>query len=298
MSADIRLNATAVWRLAIFVLNALAFILIGLQLPQIIEALPQYSIYTLAEDAIVIAGTVILVRLVWVMGVWQILRWIGGKKTKQTFAHWREALVIGWSGMRGLISLAAALSLPMTIFDDSPFPARALVMFLSFAVILATLVIQGLSLGGLIRLVGLKDDDASDREERLARAEAANAAIAAIDGLAETPALPHDILDRLRQLYANRLTRLNEEEDGDPDNPSNADFSDAVRLAAIAAEHGALLTLKKSRTISDETWRMLQRELDMAEFSIRRRKPSYSHASWLDLTRDPKSAKRKLRSGA
>ncbi len=286
ISADIRLNSGAVWRLAIFVLNALAFVLIGLQLPQIVAELPQYSLLTLGEDASVIAGTVILVRLVWIMTISQILRWAGAKK--ESTLDWRESLVIGWSGMRGLISLAAALALPETVDGGTPFPARALIMFLSFAVILATLVIQGLSLGALIRLVKLKDDNGAEAEESLARAEAANAAIGVIDRLAETPALPRDVLDRVRLIYINRLAQLNEGGDPNPDSPSNADFADAVRLAAIAAERKAVLTLHRSRTLGDETWRTIQRELDLAEYTLRTRRPSYSQATWLDLARRTK----------
>ncbi len=286
ISADIRLNSGAVWRLAIFVLNALAFVLIGLQLPQIVAELPQYSLLTLGEDASVIAGTVILVRLVWIMTISQILRWAGAKK--ESTLDWRESLVIGWSGMRGLISLAAALALPETVNGGTPFPARALIMFLSFAVILATLVIQGLSLGALIRLVKLKDDNGAEAEESLARAEAANAAIGVIDRLAETPALPRDVLDRVRLIYINRLAQLNEGGDPNPDSPSNADFADAVRLAAIAAERKAVLTLHRSRALGDETWRTIQRELDLAEYTLRTRRPSYSQATWLDLTRRTK----------
>jgi CPA1 family monovalent cation:H+ antiporter len=286
ISADIRLNSGAVWRLAIFVLNALAFVLIGLQLPQIVAELPQYSLLTLGEDASVIAGTVILVRLVWIMTLSQIIRW--GSTKKESTLDWRESLVIGWSGMRGLISLAAALALPETVNGGTPFPARALIMFLSFAVILATLVIQGLSLGALIRLVKLKDDNGAEAEESLARAEAANAAIGVIDKLAETPALPRDVLDRVRLLYINRLAQLNEGGDPNPDSPSNADFADAVRLAAIAAERKAVLTLHRSRALGDETWRTIQRELDLAEYTLRTRRPSYSQATWLDLARRTK----------
>ncbi len=286
ISADIRLNSGAVWRLAIFVLNALAFVLIGLQLPQIVAELPQYSLLTLGEDASVIAGTVILVRLVWIMTLSQIIRW--GSTKKESTLDWRESLVIGWSGMRGLISLAAALALPETVDGGTPFPARALIMFLSFAVILATLVIQGLSLGALIRLVKLRDDSGAEAEESLARAEAANAAIGVIDKLAETPALPRDVLDRVRLVYINRLAQLNEGGDPNPDSPSNADFADAVRLAAIAAERKAVLTLHRSRALGDETWRTIQRELDLAEYTLRTRRPSYSQATWLDLTRRTK----------
>ncbi len=283
LKPDIRLAASAVWRVAIFVLNALAFVLIGLQLPQIVAALPGYSITTLAIDAGVIAGTVILVRLVWVVGVSQTLRRLGGAGARARIGDWKENLIIGWSGMRGLVSLAAALSLPETIDGGGPFPARALVLFLAFSVILATLVVQGLSLGALIRLLGLTGDEAAEREEQTARIEAANAAIAAIDRLAETPALPRDVLDRLRALYSNRIGELTG--DHNDENPSNADFADAVRLTALAAERKAVIALRHRRVIGDSVLHTVQRELDLIETALKRRRPSYSQATWLDLAR-------------
>ncbi len=283
IAADVRLSGTAVWRLVIFLLNAVAFVLIGLQLPGIVAELKGFSTIRLAEDAAIIGCTVIVVRLAWVMGLSQTLRLIGGVKARRKIGDWREALVIGWSGMRGLVSLAAALALPQTIADGSAFPARALILFLSFSVILATLVVQGLSLGTLIRLVGLKNDDSEEQEERLARIEGATAAIAAIDKLAETPALPRDILDRQRSFYLGRLQLATDEGQTGSTNISNSDFADAVMLTAIHAERQAVLALRQRLVIGDEALRKIQRELDLAEITVKRRRPAYSQATWLDI---------------
>lgn len=287
LTADTRLSSGVIWRLAIFILNAVAFVLIGLQLPNILSALSGYSLVILAEDAAVIAGTVILVRLAWVMGVWQTMRLL---RRRAPFPNWREALVIGWSGMRGLVSLAAALALPETTGGGAPFPARALVLFLSFAVILATLVVQGLTLGLLVRVLGVDDDGVTDREERLARIEAANAAIAVIDRLAETPALPRDALDRIRLIYTTRAQQLVEDAGANPGNPSNADFSDAVRLAAVAAERETVLRLRHDRVIGDEVLRRIERDLDLTELAVKRHRPAYSKATWLKLAHNPGGA--------
>jgi CPA1 family monovalent cation:H+ antiporter len=287
ITADVRLSGTIVWRLVIFLLNAVAFILIGLQLPGIVAELRDFSTIRLAEDAAIIGGTVIGVRLVWVMTLSQTVRFLGGARARRNIGDWREALVIGWSGMRGLVSLAAALALPHTIADGSVFPARALILFLSFSVILATLVVQGLSLGLLIRLVGLKDDDREDQEERMARIEGANAAIAAIDRLAETPALPREVLDRQRQVYLDRLQQANDDGQSGTSDRSNSDFADAVLLTAIHAERHALLALRQRQALGDETLRKIQRELDLAEITIKRRRPAYSKATWLDIAHHP-----------
>lgn len=282
LNAETRLQAGAVWSLAIFILNALAFVLIGLQLPQILEDLAGYSILRLLTDGAIIAGTVIAIRLAWVAGAYLILRLEGAAKARRYFAGWRELTVIGWSGMRGLVSLAAALALPGTIADGSPFPARALILFLAFSVVFATLVVQGLTLGGLIRLLEVGDDGADDEEERLARIEAATAAICAIDSLAENPALPRDVLDRLRILYVGRIEQADSGH-GRSSDPSNADFLDAARLAAIAAEREAILRLRHDRKIGDVPMHKIERELDLLELTIKRRQPTYSRVTWIDL---------------
>jgi hypothetical protein len=126
-------------------------------------------------------------------------------------------------------------------------------------------------------------DEAGTREEQTARVEAAAAAIAAIDKLAENPALPRDVLDRLRALYSNRIGELTR--DRDDDNPSNADFADAVRLTALAAERKAVIALRHRRVIGDSVLHAVQRELDLIETALKRRRPSYSQATWLDLAR-------------
>jgi len=284
LTADARLGGSAVWRLVIFVLNALAFVLIGVQLPQILADLKDYSIATLAVDGAVIAGTTILVRLAWVIGVSQILRLISPAKRKQNVVNWREATVIGWSGMRGLVSLAAALALPETRVDGAPFPARALVLFLSFAVILGTLVAQGLTLGALVRFVGLDHDSGDEEEERLARIAGANAAIAAIDALAENPALPKEVLDRVRYLYSARVPQLSSELQAAAASPSHGDFADAVRLAAIAAERKAVLALRRGRSIGDTALHRIQQDLDLLELAIKSRRRGYSQTTWIDLS--------------
>ena len=284
LTADARLGGAVVWRTTIFILNALAFVLVGLQLPQILNDLRDYPIATLATDGAAIAGTAILVRLVWVVGISQTLRLVSRRSHRERFGSWREALVIGWSGMRGLVSLAAALALPETTADGLPFPARPLVLFLAFAVILGTLVAQGLTLSSLVRLVGLDHDSGDDEEEREARMAAAKAAIDAIDALAENPALPKEVLDRVRYLYSARISQLSSDLESSPDQPSHGDFADAVRLAAIAAERKAVLVLRRTQTIGDAALHRVQQDLDLLELAIKRRRASYAQASWVDLS--------------
>ncbi len=283
LSPEARLTGSAVWQLAIFILNAIGFILIGLQLPGIVADLPEYSVITLAIDGGAIAAAAIVVRLVWVMAVTGIVNWIAPGR-QGDIRGWRESLVVSWSGMRGLVSLAAALALPETTDSGAPFPARALVLFLAYSVILATLVVQGLSLGALIRALGVKEDGASADEERLARTETANAAIAALDQLAENPAIPRDVIDHVRMHYISRLNQLHEEDATGANTPSNAGLLDAVRLAAIAAERKALLAPRLRRAVGDGPLHTIQQELDLLETALRRRGPNSVEAARIELS--------------
>ena len=143
-------------------------------------------------------------------------------------------------------------------------------------------MIQGLSLGTVIRMLRIEGDPEAEREERLARIEAANAALVAIDRLAETPSMPREELDRLRVLYVTRLQQWS----GDPhasDDPSNADFADAVRLATVAEERRVVLDLRHRHVIGDDALRTIQGELDLIESAVKRRRPTYSAATWREL---------------
>jgi Na+/H+ antiporter len=161
-----RLQAYAFWELVIFLLNGLIFALIGLQLRSIVERLSEteYGAAQLVLYAVLISLAVILVRFLWVFSAAYSPRWENRSlRWPDPLPSPHAATVIAWSGMRGVISLAAALSLPLTVESDAPFPGRDLILFLTFAVILATLVVQGLSLPALIR--GLEDDGTAEREE-------------------------------------------------------------------------------------------------------------------------------------
>jgi CPA1 family monovalent cation:H+ antiporter len=267
LSADKRLNGTAVWKLVIFILNSLAFILIGLRLPQILGELSDYAIGSLIADGAIIAGTVILVRLGWVMGAFMVLRLEGGR-ARRYFASWREALIVGWSGMRGPVSLAAAFALPLATDAGAAFPARALILFLAFAVIFGTLVVQGLTLGLLIRLLRVEDDGVTEQEERLARLEAAAAAIAVIDRMAEASAIAGNVLDELRLHYAGRLGHLGGEKAQGSETSFDPSLVNSARLAAIQAERDVLFKLRHDRKIGDEAFHKVERDLDLSELTI------------------------------
>ncbi|HEX6667969.1 MAG TPA: sodium:proton antiporter [Gemmatimonadales bacterium] len=256
MPARLRIPSYAVWEVAVFVLNALAFILVGLQLKPILAQLGRAELLEYAGVAGAICATVILTRVVWVLGT-HALR---GPHTPQGR---RGAMVVAWCGMRGTVTLAAALALP------AGFPYRDLVLFTSFLVVLGTLVIQGLTLKPLMTALGLEHDDAVEREVRLARVETLRAGAAALaDGVAGTEAAK-----LLLRQYEVRLAQAETRQGADEawgDAPR--DLS-AAALTATRAERRRLSELRADGTIGDDAFHRVEEELDRAELGAQAMDP-------------------------
>ncbi|UFP96734.1 Na+/H+ antiporter [Gloeobacter morelensis] len=275
MSPVTRIQAIAVWNMVVFVLNGLAFILIGLQLPTIVEGLTEYTPATLAFYATVASAAAILVRLVWVFLFAYGPRWLSASLRRRDPIAWRPVLVVGWTGMRGVVSLAAALAVPTLTASGAPFPQRNLILFLSFSVILVTLVLQGLTLPPLIRLLGLGDDGQGEREERFARQQAAAAALACIDTLvrerpAECAATP--LVAAMRQHYADRLRIYAEEVVAESSIHLTCKLAIEAELQhrLLAAERERVLQLRAEGLIDDEALLAIERDLDIEELRLAR----------------------------
>ena len=155
-----RMQAHGVWSTVIFVLNAMVFILIGLELPIVIEGLHNYSRADLIKYSVVISAVAIIVRLIWVFPLAYVPIWFKNRvRADNVNPTWKGPLIIGWAGMRGVVSLASALSVPLLLNEQTPFPHRNLILFLTFVVILVTLVFQGLTLPWVIRWVDILESD-------------------------------------------------------------------------------------------------------------------------------------------
>ena len=162
-----RLQAINVWATLVMILNALVFILIGLELPIIVAGLERYSVWEATVYGLIISALVIVIRMLWIYPVTFVPRWLSEKiRKREVHPGWKGPLVIGWAGMRGVVSLAAALSLPITTAANVNFPHRNLIIFITFVVILVTLVFQGLTLPYLIKLIKIKDVDAPMPDEQ------------------------------------------------------------------------------------------------------------------------------------
>jgi Na+/H+ antiporter len=261
-TSQVRLQGVAVWEIAQYLLNALLFVLIGLQLPIIVDALGEIPNARLIGYAALISATLIVVRFLWVLVVLQLPKWLAGQG-----ASLRGCLFLTWAGMRGAVSLAAALALPLTTDDGVPFPTRDLIVFLTFAVIVVTLVGQGLTLPLVIRLLRLEDDGSEGREEAKARIRAAEAALARLEELIEEPWVRDDTAERVRGAYRFRTDRFRARFDDGDDGAIESRSQDYQRLRRelLAAERGAILDLRRAGIISNDVWYRVERDLDLED---------------------------------
>ena len=269
LASDTRVLAGGVWQMAIFVINGLVFTLIGLHLPAILEALAGRPMVELIGLGLAISLTVILVRILWVYPATYLPRWLSAKlRARDPAPPPRVAFVVAWAGLRGIVSLAAALALPRLTQDGTPFPQRDLIIFLAFFVILVTLVGQGLSLPVVIRRLGISADRVGQREERTARSVAAEAALARLDAL-ETEWPDHrPLVDQLRTIYTHRTEHLPSDTDAIEELDQELVEHTRIRRAVIDAERDAILDLRDRGVISDEVLRLLQRDLDLEELRM------------------------------
>lgn len=253
IAARIRVPSYAVWEFAVFVLNVLAFILVGLQLRQIVQRVAWTQWIAVA---VAVCVAVIVARIVWVSGAAFISRWRcrpgTGRKAEDVVAlSGRAAAIVGWCGMRGIVTLAAALALPVQ------FPFRDLIFVTAFAVVLVTLVVQGMTLRPLINWLDVHDDGSVAREVRLARTESLRAALHAIERF---PGGAHR--DLLRHHYQLQLGEL------ESDTRNDGDGDARVLRVAMDAERKRLIELRDDGTIGDAAFQQVEQELDLKELNI------------------------------
>ncbi len=254
-----RLQANAIWSAWLFLLNGLVFILIGLQLPAILQEIATYSAWSLFVSASAVSGVVIVVRILWVFPATYLPRALSARlRRHDPYPSWRNVTVISWCGMRGIVSLAAALALPLSIDGGGDFPHRALILFLAFSVILVTLVVQGLTLTPLIKALGLSEEVAEE-EVMEARRLSLEAALIEIDKLAREGELSEAGVSLLRQRYRHMLRVLDESDE------EAGDLQGHSRLIGVAltAERRILRELMRNGVISDNIFRRLDRDLDL-----------------------------------
>ena len=260
--AGARLRTLAFWQSADFLLNSLLFLLVGLQLTNLVDEVDEKTLPTVAAEALVIAVVVLAVRLTWMLVVPAVahLRMVSREPTSLP-----ERLLLGWSGMRGAVSLAAALAIPASV------PERELTILLVYGTVLVTLVVPGLTLARLTRALGLSQSKQRRRHEVEARMRLTHAALERFDELGEHGDLPPEDLERLRDRYQARLDRLRERLEAAGGHPDHRTEAAQAQIEALDAERDVLSEMRRERAFPAELLRELEAEIDVDEARVRSR---------------------------
>ncbi len=268
ITPDTRIRTYSVWELLQFVLNVALFALVGLQLPVVIDGLNGMSASDVAVQAVAVAAAVIVIRFLWVFPATYVPRALSARiRARDPYPHWRDPFLVSWTGMRGAVSLAAALAIPTTVDGGGAFPQRDTIIFLTYAVIFATLVLQGLSLPVVIRWLGFEPDDTDAQKEAKARIRAAQAAIERIDEVALEAWVRDQSAERMRNLYQFRIRRFSARFDGDDDGAveEGSQAYQRLRRMALDAEREEIVRLRNQGRISDEIMHRVERDLDLED---------------------------------
>jgi len=265
-SPSVRLGAWSVWESLTFILNGLVFVLIGLQFPAVRASIHSYSWSTVLIYGGVFSGLLILLRLAWVFPGARLSYLIRRHllHSRERHPNARQIFVVGWTGMRGVVSLAAAIALPTVLADGSPFPHREMIVFLTFCVIFATLVLQGLTLPPLIRFLGLAGSEGPNCEELEARRIVTEAAVEHLEGAKKRDTRKSaEVYDDLVHHYRQRLVSLNA-------GATEAELTDhdlhlALSLETLQVERETAIQLRNEGRINDTVLRRIERELDLNE---------------------------------
>lgn len=268
-SIGARLKSGAVWDTLTFILNGFVFILIGLQLPYVLAGIPAMSMSRLVTLGLLFSVAVVLLRFMWVYPGAYLANFIRRRLLHQPepFPNPRSIFLVGWTGMRGVIALAAAISLPQLLADGSPFPQRDTMIFLTFCVIFVTLVLQGLALPPLIRKLGLAGAAGKNPEEVKARRALTDASCAYLEQLRDhdQPEFTH----LYEELIQSQHRRLDLHEEDSPEGPDNRreeyERFRSLMLQLQSVQRATILNLRNQNEINDEVMRKLEREIDMTE---------------------------------
>jgi monovalent cation/hydrogen antiporter len=273
ISSGARLQARQLWDWLVFVLEGLSFMLIGVQLRTVVEGIEGRSLADLALAALALNLVVIAVRLVLVYPASWLPRLSPRLRERDPFPGWGVVTVIGWAGMRGMVTLALALAIPTTVAGGGPFPDRNLVVFLSFSVIVVSLVGQGLTLPLLVRRLGVgAEDDGPAGDSRRALARLSEVALDHLDALdPEADGVPAEVVERLRERYRTRLAHLDQQ--GDEGQPGGTRAYAELVHDLLAAQREELRHLRQEGDVTGDVARRLYHDLDVEEARLERERP-------------------------
>ena len=268
MGPDARLTGRAVWETIVFLLNGMVFIITGLEVPFLLRSLESATAIRLVGIGLVVSLVLLVVRALWIFPSELLACAVRREPRPPRFlAH---ALVLSWAGMRGVVSLAIALALPLTLPGGAPFPAREALVIVTVTVIVVTLLGQGLSLPWIIRRLRLGTDPELREEEARARQQLVEAATRRIDQLYPVWPDHRPLLDRLRETYAHRSEHVERQRDASGSGEEDREIIEhrEIQRTVIDSEREALLRLRAEGAIDDDVLRALERELDLDERRI------------------------------
>ncbi|TGE20555.1 Na+/H+ antiporter [Hymenobacter aquaticus] len=273
--ADTRLQTASVWTSVGFALNGLVFILIGLELPVAVQSLGNYSLRQAITYGLVISAIVIVIRMVWMFPAAFVPRWLFRSiRTQEASPGWQGPVIIGWAGMRGVVSLASALSVPLLLSNGQAFPQRNLILFITFVVILVTLVFQGLTLPAIIRLTGVADLEErmpTDEQEAGIRLRLRHVALAHLARHYEEDIRSNEMISALQhrmQAEAQRTGNLLEALDYDESKRRALQRYHQVLLDVLQVQREELMVLRREDVFEEEMLRHQEAQLDLDEAKI------------------------------
>jgi CPA1 family monovalent cation:H+ antiporter len=273
ISAATRLQGIFFWDFLIYVIEGMIFLLTGLQARTLIVRIAGHPLRELVVSAAVTSLVVIATRFIWMYPATYIPRWIPSIRRKDPAPPWQWPFALAFTGVRGLVSLAAALAIPLTIENGNPFPYRDLILFLTFIVILVTLIGQGLALPAVIRALGLanqgrREHDEDREHEFEARRMAIEATLARLDEIAVERRIPEDVSKGLRAHLQGRLRQVLDRSDGDADHGARSRLVDDMELELLGAERETVNDLYQDGKLTAEARLRIERELDLREARI------------------------------
>lgn len=275
-SADIfaynsRLQSLTVWSVLVFLLNGVVFIMIGLQLPEIINGIEHYSLTNCIGYGIIISILTIVLRMLWVYIAAYILKCINKKRSNKVIPDWKTTFIIGWSGMRGVVSLAAALAIPLTLEDGNSFPHRSLILFITFIVILVTLVLQGLTLPLILQSMKMEIPENYMQQEHEIRYKLATAVINYLENNCATEIVEIPVFGRVKSKYDRMVAIAEKNLEADEDlSPSFMKSYRSMLLALIDVRREELKKMHRNNEYADHLIRAKERELDLEETRTRK----------------------------
>ena len=273
ISAATRLQGVFFWDFLVYLIEGLVFLITGLQIRAVISAIAAYSISSLAMAAAVVSVVVIAARFAWVYPSAYISRLIPVVRRRDPLPSWQWLFALGFTGIRGVVSLAAALAIPYVTADGSPFPDRDLILFLTFCVIFVTLVGEGLTLPWVTRALGLAHAGRRERQEERneefrARKRALETAIHELDRLTTERQAPESVVRPIRVAQSDRLKLVDHRNDGDARHKKLVDLGDEIELSLINAERDFINNLYRDGELKDEQRRHIERELDLRDANL------------------------------